>query len=167
MKYVDWRINREELKSYSLAEFDNEDGSIYGFMTLKLGDFQIGYLDDSNTLEGDEDISFYIDAFIKCGQSILNDESYNVKLLHRNLLEIKVIFHNPIIVEIWNIYEDKKVFSYTLSKDEMISEIKRMYIKYIEDIEEINACLLNSKSVSRTIQLYDDFLKHLSQEGDA
>lgn len=34
MKYIDWLINREELKSYSLEEFNRDDGSVYGFMVL-------------------------------------------------------------------------------------------------------------------------------------
>lgn len=67
--FIDWNINREELKSYSLNEFDKEDGSVYGFMVLKLGEYHLGYLkSDTGLLEGDEDISFYVDKLIGCGR---------------------------------------------------------------------------------------------------
>ena len=54
MKYIYWMINRDELKSYSLEEFDHDDGSIYGFMVLKLGEYIIGSIESSSeTTEGD------------------------------------------------------------------------------------------------------------------
>jgi len=34
MKYINWKINRDELKSYSLEGFNQDDGSLYGFMVL-------------------------------------------------------------------------------------------------------------------------------------
>lgn len=45
MKYIDWLINREELKSYSLEEINRDEGSVYGFMVLKLGGFTLGFID--------------------------------------------------------------------------------------------------------------------------
>ena len=78
--FIDWDINREELKSYSLDEFDNEDGSIYGFMVLKLGEYHLGYLkSDTGLFEGDEDISCDVDKLIGCGIAILTGEDYSIR----------------------------------------------------------------------------------------
>ena len=79
MKYIDWVINREELKSYSLEEFDQDDCSIYGLMVLKLGDSSIGFISSAvETNDGDEDISFYVDQLIKCGIALLKVAMFSV-----------------------------------------------------------------------------------------
>lgn len=60
--YINWKLNNEA-KDNSLEEFEYE--SFYGFITLKLGDYQLGSLDERYPLdEGDDDISYYINGMI-------------------------------------------------------------------------------------------------------
>jgi len=161
MKYIDWLINREELKSYSLEEFNRDDGSVYGFMVLKLGGFTLGFIDAAEESEGDEDISFYVDQLIKCGIALQRGEVFKVGLLNRNLLEIRVHMDKTVVVEVWNIYKENKEYTYELSLIGVISEIESAYLKYISDIKEINESLLQSKLTKNTSVLYETFMKTL------
>lgn len=108
MKYIDWLINREELKSYSLEEFNRDEGSVYGFMVLKLGGFTLGLIDGAGEREGDEDISFYVNQLIKCGIALRRGEAFKVGLLNSNLLELRVHMNKFVVVEVWNIQNDTK-----------------------------------------------------------
>lgn len=161
MKYIDWLINREELKSYSLEEFNRDEGSVYGFMVLKLGGFTLGFIDATEESEGDEDISFYVDQLIKCGIALQRGEVFKVGLLNSNLLEIRVHMDKTVVVEVWNIYKENKEYSYELSLVDVISEIESAYLKYISDVKEINESLLQSKLTKNTSVLYETFMKTL------
>jgi hypothetical protein len=161
MKYIDWLINREELKSYSLEEFNRDDGSVYGFMVLKLGGFTLGFIDGAGEREGDEDISFYVNQLIKCGIALQRGEVFKVGLLNSNLLEIRVNMDKTVVVEVWNIYKENKEYTYELSLVDVISEIESTYLKYISDIKEINESLLQSKLTKNTSVLYETFMKTL------
>ena len=158
--FIDWNINREELKSYSLNEFDKEDGSVYGFMVLKLGEYHLGYLkSDTGLLEGDEDISFYVDKLIGCGIAILKGEDYSIRLLHRNLLEVHVTMNNGVEIEIWNTRTNNTEWKYIIRKSDLLAEIRRVYSKYIADVKDINENVLKSISFVRTADLYNKFLE--------
>lgn len=160
MKYIYWVINREELKSYSLDEFDQDDGSIYGFLVFKLGDFSLGFISSAvETSDGDEDISFYVDQLIKCGISLLKGDMFSVGLLNSNLLEIRVHLDKSVIVEVHDMQCNISIYTYDLSLDDFISEIKSAYMKYIDDVKEINESILQSKRVCNTSALYENFLK--------
>lgn len=162
MKYIDWVTNREELKSYSLEEFDQDDGSIYGFMVLKLGDFSLGFISSAvETSDGDEDISFYVDQLIKCGISLLKGDMFSVGLLNSNLLEIRVHLDKSVIVEVHDMQCNISIYTYILSLDGFISEIKSAYMKYIDDVKKINESILQSKLICNTSALYENFLKTL------
>ena len=55
--YINWK-NNNEAENISLEEFENDYESFFGFIMLKLGDFQLGYLEQKSPFdEGDEDIS--------------------------------------------------------------------------------------------------------------
>ena len=163
--FIDWNINREELKSYSLNEFDKEDGSVYGFMVLKLGEYHLGYLkSDTGLFEGDEDISFYVDKLIGCGIAILKGEDYSIRLLHRNLLEVHVTTNNGVEIEIWNTRTNNTEWKYIIRKTELLAEIRRVYSKYIADVKDINENVLKSESFIRTAELYDKFLEKVYEK---
>ena len=166
MKYIDWLINREELKSYSLEEFNRDDGSVYGFMVLKLGGFMLGFIDGAGEREGDEDISFYVNQLIKCGIALLRGEAFKVGLLNSNLLELRVHMNKFVVVEVWNIQNDTKKYTYELSLVDVISEIESAYLKYISEVKEINEDLLQSKLTKNTSELYETFMKLLEINGN-
>ena len=163
--FIDWEINKEELKSYSLAEFDKEDGSVYGFMVLKLGKYRLGNLsNDLESAKGDEDISFYVDELIRCGIAILKGEEYCIRLLNSNLLEVRVAWKTDVegvVIEIWDTSTDKTEWKYIIRKLDLIHEVRRVYDKYIEDVKAINESILKSKSFAKTAENYKSFLKHL------
>ena len=162
MKYINWKINRDELKNYSLEGFNQDDGSLYGFMVLNLGEYTIGSIEDSNeTSDGDEDISFYVDQLIKCGISLLKGDMFSVGLLNSNLLEIRVHLDKSVIVEVHDMQCNISIYTYDLSLDDFISEIKSAYMKYIDDVKEINESILQSKLICNTSALYETFLKTL------
>ena len=166
MKYIDWLINREELKSYSLEEFNRDEGSVYGFMVIKLGGFTLGFIDGAGEREGDEDISFYVDQLIKCGIALQRGEVFKVGLLNSNLLEIRVHKDKTVLVEVWDIHNDTKRFTYELSLVDFISEIESAYLKYISDVKEINESILQSKLIKNTSVLYETFIKTLEINGN-
>lgn len=164
MKYIYWMINRDELKSYSLEEFDHDDGSIYGFMVLKLGEYIIGSIESSSeTTEGDEDISFYVDQIIKCGIEMQKGNMFSLGLINSNLLEIRVHLDKAVIVEVHDMQCNINKYTYDLSLDDFISEIKSAYMKYIDDVKEINESILQSKLIHNTTVLYETFLKELEK----
>ncbi len=41
--YINWKINNEA-ENISLEEFENDYESFFGYIMLKLGDFQLGYI---------------------------------------------------------------------------------------------------------------------------
>lgn len=158
--YLDWTINYDELKNYSLTEFDNEDGAVYGCIVLKLGKYQIGHLTNSITInEGNDDISFYVDNLIICGIHILKGNPFKLGLLSSNLLEISVEFNESVIINIFNKSDRIIEYTYTLSLENMIFEIKSVYEKYIKDIKDTNESLLQSKLISKTMEIYEEFLE--------
>lgn len=162
MKYIDWVINREELKLYSLEKFDQEDGSIYGFIALNIGEFTIGFIEGADgTSEGDEDISFYVNQLINCGIALQRNDVFSVRLLNSNLIEIRVHLDESVIVEVCDIQNDIIEFACELSLDEFISEIESAYLKFINDIKDINESILKSKLIRNTSALYESFLKML------
>ena len=162
MQHIDWVINREELKSYSLEEFNRDEGSVYGLMVLQLGEFTLGFIKcAAEGIEGDEDISYYVDQLIKCGIALLKGDVHNISLLNSNLLEIRVHMDKSVIVEVWNIQTNLKEFAYELSLDDVISEIESAYLKYINDVKDTNEIILHSKLIKHTSDLYKSFMECL------
>ena len=47
------------------------------------------------------------------------------------------------------------------SLDDVISEIKSAYLKYINDVKEINEIILQSKLIKYTSSLYETFMECL------
>ena len=161
--YIKWKINNEA-KNISLEEFENEYESFYGFMSIQLGDFQLGYLDNGNPFdEGDEDISYYINGLIKCGIILLLGQIYNIQLLRSNLLEIQVHRYINVNIKVVHIETKEVLCSYDMTFDELIAEIKENYKKYIMDIREMNSVLLNSETVRRTVKYYEILMKLLDE----
>ena len=161
--YIKWKINNEA-KNISLEEFENEYESFYGFMSIQLGDFQLGYLDNGNPFdEGDEDISYYINGLIKCGIILLLGQIYNIQLLRSNLLEIQVHRYINVNIKVVHIKTKEVLCSYDMTIDELIAEIKENYKKYIMDIREMNSVLLNSETVRRTVKYYEILMKLLDE----
>lgn len=161
MNYIDWLINRKELKLCSLEEFNQDVASVYGFMVLKLGEYTLGFIDYSEENEGDEDISFYVDQLIKCGIALQRNEVFKVSLLNSNLLEIRVHLEKTVVVEVWNVQNDIKEYTYELSLVDVISEIESAYLKYISDVKGINESILQSKLIKNTSLLYEHLIKTL------
>lgn len=172
--YIEWEINKEELKSYSIEDF-NEDGDIWGFMMLKLGDYQLGYLSDifdsaekseidKELLEGDDLIAYNIDNLIKCGISLLKNKSFKFHSLDYNKVEFHVVWDEDVKIELINCYTKELFYRYSISFGELVTEIKTDYTKYINDIKEINEVILQSKMLKNTSMLYDEFLNLLDQK---
>ena len=161
--YIKWKINNE-VKNISLEEFENEYESFCGFMSIQLGGFQLGYLDDGNPFdEGDEDISYYINSLIECGITLLLGQIYKIQLLGSNLLEIQVHRYINVNIKVVHIKTKEVLCSYDMTIDELIAEIKENYKKYIMDIREMNSVLLNSKTVGWTVKYYEILMKLLNE----
>ena len=161
--YIDWKFNKEA-ENISLEEFEKENESFFGFMTLKLGDYQLGYLDKISPFdEGDEDISYYINSLIKCGITLLLGQDFKIQLLGSNLLEIRV--HRYIDVNVKVVYDETQDVecSFDSTFIDLLAEIEENYRKYIEAIREMNSELLKSKTVSRIVKLYEILMKLLEE----
>ncbi len=154
--YINWKLNNEA-EDYSLEEFENE--SFYGFIMLKLGDYQLGSLD-----EGDDDISYYINGLIKCGITLLLGQDFKLQLLRSNLLEIQV--HRYIDVNIKVVHTETKevLCSFDIAFKYLLEEINYNYQKYIKDIQEINSDFLKAKTVSQAVQYYEILMKLLDMK---
>ena len=161
--YINWKINNEA-ENVSLEEFENDYESFFGFMMLKIGDYQLGYLDKRSPFdEGDEDISYYINSLIECGITLLLGQDFKIQLLRSNLLEIQV--HRYIDVNIKVVHEETRdvLYSFDITFKDLLEEIEENYKKYIRDIQEMNKELLKSKTVSLADKYYEVFMKLLEK----
>lgn len=157
--YINWKLNNEA-KDNSLEEFEYE--SFYGFITLKLGDYQLGSLYERYPLdEGDDDISYYINGLIKCGITLLLGQDFKIQLLRSNLLEIQV--HRYIDVNIKVVHTETKevLCSFDIAFKYLLEEIEDNYQKYIKDIQEINIDFLKTKTVRQAVQYHEILMKLL------
>lgn len=161
--FIEWKFN-DEAKGISLEEFERDNEDFFGYMMIKLGDYQLGWAEKSCPIdEGDDDISYYINSLIKCGIAMLIYQDYKVHLLGSNLLEIRThrCEHDNINITVFRIDTKKIVYSYEITYRELIDEINENYKKYINGIQEMNRELLESKTVKNTIKYYDDFTRLL------
>lgn len=164
--YLDWIINRKETEESTLEEFDNGDVSIWGFLSLQLGDFQLGDMRSSTLFEeGNSDIEYCVNSLIECGSSLIINGKYKVSLLNSNLLEIHISYVDAVEIRVINISNNELVYTYTMDISDLIAEIKYAYAKYIEDVREINEDILNTQFIARTNDLYRDFLDTISHAG--
>lgn len=153
--YINWTFNNE-IENISLEEFEKDYESFFGFIMLKLGDYQLGYLDKSYPFdEGDEDISYYINSLIKCGITLLLGQDFKIQLLSSNLLEIQVHRYINVNIKVVHKETNEVLCSYDMTFKELIEEIDEKYKKYIRDIKKMNSPLLKSKTVRAASKYYD------------
>ena len=88
---------------------------------------------------------------------------FSLGLINSNLLEIRVHLDKAVIVEVHDMQCNINKYTYDLSLDDFISEIKSAYMKYIDDVKEINESILQSKLIHNTTGLYETFLKELEK----
>lgn len=161
--YINWKFNNEA-ENISLEEFEKDYESFFGFIMLKLGDYQLGYLDKRFPYdEGDEDISYYINSLIECGITLSLGQDYKIHLLASNLLEIQVHRYINVNIKVVHKESNEVLCSYDMTFKELIEEIEENYNKYIRDIQKMNSTLLESKTVSLAIKYYE-ILKSLLEK---
>ena len=159
--HINWNINNE-IENISLEEFENDYQSFFGFIMLKLGDYQLGYLNKRYSFdEGDEDISYYIDSLIKCGITLLLGQDFRVHLLASNLLEIRVSYYRDVSIAVVQTKTEEILYSGNISFKEFSDEILNNYEKYINSIRKLNISLLKSQTVRRTVMYYEIYKKLL------
>ena len=170
--YISWKIN-DDINSISLHEFENDFEVFYGFIMLKLGDYELGYVDKRYPGdEGDDDISYYINSLIECGIVILLGQDYRIRLLTSNLLEIVVHRYmefdsnnmdriNHVNIRVVNTETEEILCSFDVPINELIDEVINNYSKFINYIKSKNAILLNSWAVRETTKYYDIFTQSL------
>jgi hypothetical protein len=170
--YISWKIN-DDINSISLHEFENDFEVFYGFIMLKLGDYELGYVDKRYPGdEGDDDISYYINSLIECGIVILLGQDYRIRLLTSNLLQIVVHRYmefdsnnmdriNHVNIRVVNTETEKILCSFDVPINELIDEVINNYSKFINYIKSKNAVLLNSWAVRETTKYYDIFTQSL------
>lgn len=161
--YLSWKFNNEA-EEISLEEFERENEFIYGFIMLKLGDYQLGYIAASSPYdEGDENISSYIIDLIQCGIVLYLGQEFKIQLLSSNLLDIqaKINGKNVDIKVVHNKLNEVE-FSYEILFKDLIEEIKDNYHKYIGEIQKMNSDLLESRIVKLTNKYYEILMKLLN-----
>lgn len=58
--FIEWKFN-DEAKGISLEEFERDNEDFFGYMMIKLGDYQLGWAEKSCPIdEGDDDISYIL-----------------------------------------------------------------------------------------------------------
>lgn len=161
--HISWKFNNEA-NDISLEEFERDYESFFGFIMLKLGDYQLGCLHKKYPSdEGDEDISYYINSLIKCGITILLGQDYKIQILASNLLEIQVHRYRNVNIKVVNKESNDVLCSYDMTIKDLIEEIEENYKKYIRDIQEMNSTLLKSKAVSLAVKYYEILMRLLEK----
>ena len=158
---INWIIN-DEVKGITLEEFERDYESIYGFMMINLGGFELGYLDKKSSFnEGDEDISYYLNSLIKCGITLLLGQDFKVQLIASNLLEIRVSYYRDVSINVVQTKTEEILYSGNISFKEFSDEILNNYEKYINSIRKLNISLLKSQTVRSTVMYYEIYKKLL------
>lgn len=160
--YLSWKFNNEA-KDISLEEFERENEFIFGFIMLKLGDYQLGYIAASSPYdEGDENISSYVISLIKCGIVLYLGQEFKIQLLSSNLLDLQVKSNGTnVYIKVVHNESDEVEYSYEILFKDLIEEIKDNYHKYIGDIQKMNSDLLESRIVKLTNKYYEILMKLL------
>lgn len=158
---INWIIN-DEVKGITLEEFERDYESIYGFMMINMGGFELGYLDKKSSFnEGDEDISYYLNSLIKCGITLLLGQDFRVQLIASNLLEIRVSYYRDVSIAVVQTKTEEILYSGNISFKEFSDEILNNYEKYINSIRKLNISLLKSQAVRSTVMYYEIYKKLL------
>lgn len=158
---INWIIN-DEVKGITLEEFERDYESIYGFMMINMGGFELGYLDKKSSFnEGDEDISYYLNSLIKCGITLLLGQDFRVQLIASNLLEIRVSYYRDVSIAVVQTKTEEILYSGNISFKEFSDEILNNYEKYINSIRKLNISLLKSQTVRSTVMYYEIYKKLL------
>ncbi len=160
--YLSWKFNNEA-KDISLEEFERENEFIFGFIMLKLGDYQLGYIADSSPYdEGDENISSYVISLIKCGIVLYLGQEFKIQLLSSNLLDLQAKSNGTnVYIKVVHNESGEVEYSYEILFKDLIKEIKDNYHKYIGDIQKMNSDLLESRIVKLTNKYYEILMKLL------
>lgn len=164
--YLEWKLN-DEVIGLSLEDFEKDYESFFGYMMIKLGDFTLGYSEKRFTDdEGDVDISYYIDNLIECGITILLGQKFSMRLLDNNLLGLNVNFDYRVHISVVHVETGEVDYSFEIKFEDLKNEIDKNLKKYIKEVNDKNRALLNSKTVKRTILLYDIFIKLFENQKD-
>ena len=160
--YLSWKFNNEA-KDISLEEFERENEFIFGFIMLKLGDYQLGYIAASSPYdEGDENISSYVISLIKCGIVLYLGQEFKIQLLSSNLLDLQAKSNGTnLYIKVVHKESGEVEYSYEILFKDLIEEIKDNYHKYIGDIQKMNSDLLESRIVKLTNKYYEILMKLL------
>lgn len=160
--YLSWKFNNEA-KDITLEEFERENEFIFGFIMLKLGDYQLGYIAASSPYdEGDENISSYVISLIKCGIVLYLGQEFKIQLLSSNLLDLQAKSNGTnVYIKVVHNESDEVEYSYEILFKDLIEEIKDNYHKYIGDIQKMNSDLLESRIVKLTNKYYEILMKLL------
>lgn len=159
--YIEWKFN-DEARGLSLEEFERDNEDFFGYMMLKLGDYQLGWAEKSSPIdEGDENISYYIISLIKCGITLLLGQEFKVQLISSNLLEIHVHSDMGVYIDVIRIDSNEILCSYNITFRELKDEIMKNYQKYIDEIQRTNRDLIEARVVKNTMKYYDIFTRLL------
>ncbi|HII09123.1 hypothetical protein [uncultured Eubacterium sp.] len=159
--YIEWRFN-DEAKGISLEEFERDYEDFFGYMMIKLGDYQLGWAEKSSPIdEGDENISYYIISLIKCGITLLLGQEFKVQLISSNLLEIHVYSDMGVYIDVIRIDSNEILCSYNITFIDLKDEIMKNYQKYIDEIQRTNRDLIEASVVKNTMKYYDIFTRLL------
>jgi len=159
--YIEWRFN-DEAKGISLEEFERDYEDFFGYMMIKLGDYQLGGAEKSSPIdEGDENISYYIISLIKCGITLLLGQEFKVQLISSNLLEIHVYSDMGVYIDVIRIDSNEILCSYNITFIDLKDEIMKNYQKYIDEIQRTNRDLIEASVVKNTMKYYDIFTRLL------
>ncbi len=154
--YLNWRIT-DDLSGLTVKEFNEEWNGIYGFMELKIDKDVVGYIPPLNCeLEGNENISFWVQNVIECGIALLNNECYKCQLLSLNLLTIYITPKRT--VEILLKHEDGHIeWKQELPYYKIYNEIFEVYKRFENEIIEINNLLLETNTLKRINYLFKEY----------
>lgn len=156
--YLKWRIT-DDISSLTVKEFNEERNGIYGFIKLNIDKDEVGYIPPLNCeLEGNDDISFWVQNSIECGIALLKNEKFECELLSLNLLKIYVVPEEN--VEIMLKHEDRYIkWEHTIPYDLVYKEIFEIFEKFEKEIIQINKSLLETNIIKRIITLFNEYEK--------
>ena len=156
MIQIKWKIT-DSLKEVDLKEFNNEWNGIYGYFEICVNNHTICYFPNRELLiveEGNEDILYWLYKLLE-GISFLNSYNvYEIQLLSLNSVKIVLKKSKKIKFSLVNSNTDEIIWSEKISMEELYKGVRSSVSKFIEEVQSINALLLNANIVNDLVEKY-------------
>ena len=133
---IDWKINQD-----IDVEDDYINVGVDGCFLFSVNDRELGYILEEG-YDGDENISYWVYNLAKAASFIKHGQKYEFNLLDTNMILLKFIPTDKLIISAVSLSDDKVIWSEETSISEFINVVKNSTKKYLIEIKKIHQKLL-------------------------